>query len=82
MIETAEIRSSLLCQYIDRSDDGTSEYRKNPSSAGLVTIVVSIVMGLDTHCENNTAKRFLVEVKNLIFAYTRWIYIIRTQGPT
>ena len=28
-------------------------------------------MGLDTHCGNGTAKRFLVEVQNLIFAYTR-----------
>ena len=46
----------------DRYDDRTSEFRINPSSAGLVSIAVSIIMGLDTHCGNDTAKRFLVEV--------------------
>ena len=54
--------SDIECQCSDRYDDRTSEFRINPSSAGLVSIAVSIIMGLDTHCGNDTAKRFLVEV--------------------
>ena len=54
--------SSLVFCISDRIDDRTSEFRINPSSAGLVSIAVSIIMGLDTHCGNDTAKRFLVEV--------------------
>ena len=61
-----ELSSAVACfsslRFSDRIDDRTSEFRINPSSAGLVPIVVSILMGLDTHSGNDTANRFLVEV--------------------
>ena len=47
---------SYLCDIFDRCDDRTSEFRVNPSSAGLVPIVVSVLMGLDTHFGNDPAK--------------------------